>query len=100
MYGANPRLMVDFSRYHAQNPHVYDEFVRFAQTMRSTGRVRYSAKAIMEQIRWHRDLQTTGSPFKLSNSFTALYVRLLIQNEPSFRDFFILKSSPGEREST
>ncbi len=80
-----------FKRYHRENPDVYIEFKQFAQQMRNAGRSRYSAEAIINAIRWHRDLKTTGDVFKINNDFKSIYARLLIYYHPEFADFFQLR---------
>lgn len=86
-----------FKEYHARSPTIFEEFKKYAHMMKKTGRPRYSGKCIMEQIRWHRDLKYTEDSFKISNSMTSLYVRLLIWNDPSYLEFFQLKSVKGFR---
>ncbi|OHD16554.1 MAG: hypothetical protein A2Y38_01215 [Spirochaetes bacterium GWB1_59_5] len=89
--GADPRLVERFREYHAKNPQIYERFRELALSVYKAGRRHYSAWAIMNIIRWEHDLKTTGSEFKLSNDFIALYSRLMILNYPMFTDFFTLK---------
>lgn len=85
------RTITRFKKFHAENPDVYREFKRLAFQMKATGRSKYSAHAIIEVIRWHRDLTTTGDVFKINNDFRSIYVRLLIYHHPEFREFFELR---------
>lgn len=84
-----------FRQYHRERPHIFRLFKQYAHQMRATGRTRYSAKSIIERIRWDHDIEHPEEEFKISNSFTSLYVRLLIWHEPNFRDFFVLKRLRG-----
>ena len=84
-----------FKEYHLARPDILNSFKEFANKMYSTGRLRYSGKCIMERIRWEHDLNYSDSEFKISNSMTSFYVRLLIWNEPRYLDFFQLKKVTG-----
>jgi hypothetical protein len=79
-----------FKKFHADNPWVYDEFKKLATQMKNSGRKRYSAEAILQVLRWHMDLQTTGVEFKISNNFRSMYARLLVYNNPEFKGFFVM----------
>lgn len=87
-----------FKKFHAENPHVYDEFRSRVFRMRATGRTRYSARTIMESMRWDYHIVTTGKPFKISNDFIPVYARLLIHRHPEFRNFFSLKGEGDDDE--
>ena len=84
-----------FKEYNTARPEIYAHFKQYAFAMKKTGRKRYSAKCIMERIRWDFDMKYKSTEFKISNSFTSLYVRLLILREPEFRKFFQLKKVHG-----
>lgn len=85
-------VLARFKEWHQQNPHVYEEFKQLAYQMLATGRERYSARTIMEVMRWHYDLKTAGGVFEINDNFTPIYVRLLIYNHPEFSDFFELRT--------
>lgn len=84
-----------FNAYHRQNPHIFDLFYYYAKVMRDAGRKQYGAKSIMERVRWHCEIENTGSEFKISNSFTAYYPRLVEAHDPSFKGFFVKKQLKG-----
>jgi len=77
-----------FKAYHLRNPKVYEEFKRLAFQMKKTGRKKYSAEIIINVMRWHLDLKTTGDVFEINNDFKPLYARLLIYHFPEFTRFF------------
>jgi hypothetical protein len=81
-----------FLEWHQANPHIYEEFKKLTFKMAGTGRVRYSARTIIEVMRWHYDLQTTGDVFVVNDNFTPIYVRLLIYDYPNYRSFFELRT--------
>jgi hypothetical protein len=91
------RLTKAFDKFHAANPQVWQEFESAALTMARTGRKRYGAKTIWEVMRYRRDLQTTGTKYKLNNNYTAYYARLFKQEYPEFSEFFELRIAKGER---
>lgn len=93
LFAGYPESVRDrFTRFHKANPQVYDLFRQAAMRMRDTGRQRYSARTIVEVIRWDHDLRSTGDAFSVNDNFTPIYVRLLIHEHPEFRDFFELRT--------
>ena len=86
--GYTETVLAKFKEFHLANPAVYDEFRKLAIAIKNTGRAHYSAEIIINTIRWHRDLQTTGEVFKLNNDFKPLYARLLAYQFPEFLEFF------------
>jgi hypothetical protein len=85
-----PRPSADrkFEQFHAENPHVLDELVRLAREAITSGRSRLGIKAIWEVCRWNLNLSTTGRPFKLDNSMTAAYARMIMEQHPDLRGVF------------
>jgi hypothetical protein len=94
---ADPRLVRRFAGFHEDNPDVFKKFEKYASLMRLSGREKYSAWVIVQVIRWEHDLQTTGDVFKVNNDFIALYSRLLIVQQPVYRDFFELRGMKSVR---
>ena len=81
-----------FAEYHAKNPAVFELFKKFAGMARDSGRTHFSAKAIMERVRWEicfasRDRRN----FKVNNNYTSRYARLLVSECPEFRGFFEMR---------
>jgi hypothetical protein len=80
-----------FRQFHAENPRVYELFRERAFQMRRV-RERYSARTIIEVIRWHFDVASSGDVFEINGDFVPLYARLLIYHHPEeFIDFFELR---------
>lgn len=77
-----------FQAFHSENPHVYWALRQLALDMYGRGVRRYSMKGLFEILRWQYALRTKGEEFKLNNNYTALYARLLMQQEPELKDFF------------
>lgn len=86
-----PHVIDGFKKFHLANPEVFREFKRLAFQMKTTGRESYGAQSIVEVLRWHRNIETTGDEFKINNNFVALYARLMIHYHPEFRGFFELR---------
>jgi len=80
----------NFVEFHTANLSVYQELRALALKMKRSGREHYGIKSLFEVLRWHRALKTsdTSSDFKLNNNYTALYARVLMQNEPELEGFF------------
>lgn len=90
-----PHIVKRFLKYHADNPHLYELFKRFSTDLKRSARRFYGAKAIMERIRWHINIETKGEEFKISNNYTSCYARLLIADDPWFKEFFKTKRTRG-----
>lgn len=86
-----------FKKYHADHPDIYRNFKKYSFMMLGRGRKRYSAKCIIERIRWDYDMEYSDKEFKISNSMTSFYVRFLIWNHEEFAGFFQLKKVKGIR---
>ncbi|CAK9072620.1 Translational regulator CsrA [Durusdinium trenchii] len=71
-----------FLEFHRQHPGVYWEFVQMAEAIRAN-HARYSARTIMEVIRWHRDLGSQGGEFKINNNHIPYYARLAMLRRPT-----------------
>lgn len=85
-----------FKKYHLANRRVWEMFEGLALKVKNQGFKTYSAKTIMEVIRWHEDIDTnTCERFKINNNYTSLYVRALIRKRPEFIGFFELREVHG-----
>lgn len=76
-----------FRAYHARNPHIFTAFRKAANDLYGRGIPHYGAKAIMEVIRYHT-LIAGDAGFKIGNSYTSRYARLLIDIDPRFDGWF------------
>lgn len=77
-----------FERFHAENPHIYDLFCRFADELIQRGRQHYSARLICSRIVWHIDTTTTGDGFKINDHHSPFYARLWLEEHPEHEGFF------------
>lgn len=86
------RIDRDFRDFHEQHPEVYAGFKTLAFQLRASGCEHYSSKAIFEVLRFFSAVNNAkDGGWKLNNSFTSRYARLLIAEHPEFRDFFELR---------
>jgi hypothetical protein len=79
-----------FWAFHAANPQVFDLFMRYVGQLRSAGRTRYSADAVMHRIRWHLavEVRATEPGPKLNDHYTRRYARLAAATDPTLLGFF------------
>jgi len=84
-----------FEIYDRNHPEVWRLFVEFALLAKARGRTRYSARAIMQRIRWEREVeQEAAEPFKISNLWSSRYARKLVNADPeTWTGFFELRQT-------
>lgn len=86
----------DFREFHRQNPHVYRILRQMALDYRRAGNDRCGMKMLWEVLRYTSSVQTSGEPYKLNNNYTALYARLLMDQERELRGFFETRERRAE----
>lgn len=80
-----------FEAFHKANLHVYAALRTLAFQMRGNGVKAYGIKGLFEILRWQFALQTNGEPFKLCNSYSSRYARLLVKLNPELDGFFEMR---------
>lgn len=90
-----PHIIDQFVDYHRANPRIYELFKAYATQIRNKGIRHYGAKAIMERIRWHVEIDMKSGDFKINNNFASCYARLLISEDASFKAFFETRHTPA-----
>ena len=85
-----PTTAERFAAFHAANPHVYKVLRAEALRLRRSGRTHYGLKKLWEWLRYDSPLAVTrdDGKYKLNNSYTRHYARLLMANEPELAGFF------------
>ena len=95
-----PTLTLDerFDLFHEANPHVADALEHLAETWLLRHR-RVGVKFLTEQARWlsGTDFETTGEPWRLNNSYTSRYARLLLARRPEWQGRIETRSLVTER---
>lgn len=84
--GVPERTAANFIAYHQCRPEVWKAFEKFAKDLAATGRKHYGAKAIMERVRWHIEVESNGE-FKICNNWTAYYARIFAALYPDLNMF-------------
>ena len=77
-----------FRSFHELNPHVYESLVGMAMRLRRNGRLKWGLKGLFEVLRWSQAIATQGDEYRLNNNYTALYARLIMEQEPALEGFF------------
>jgi hypothetical protein len=78
-----------FSKFDADNPHVYELFKKFTEQIVKAGAKTYSARAIIHRIRWHTDIDTESvDTFKINNNHSPYYARKYMSEFPSRAGMF------------
>jgi hypothetical protein len=79
-----------FSRFHADNPEIYDELVRLARETKGRGFRRLGIRMFWEVTRWNRMMRTDvpEGAYKMNDNYTSRYARLIMEREPDLLDVF------------
>ena len=83
--------------WHKENPQVCGKFEEYTLEAIATGREHYSHWAIINRIRWNKEIETNGGEFKISNDYIGFYARLFHARYPEHKDFFRLKQLKEEK---
>lgn len=89
-------LSLTFRKWLPENWAIWFEFVRLADKMRITGREFYSARAVIQVLRWERALRDASQPtYKINNNRSAEMARLY--NAINKVEFFRTRN-PGDAD--
>jgi hypothetical protein len=79
-------------RYPARIPKdVCDRFEELAFEARKAGVERYSARTILERIRWHYDIDKGVREFKCNDHWSPFLARWFLKKHPRWTGFFELR---------
>jgi hypothetical protein len=71
-----------FVTFHADNPQVYEQLVKYARAAKAAGRRHFGIGMLWERLRWYVNVETTDqSGLKLNNNYRSRYARLLMERE-------------------
>lgn len=85
-----------FFRWLEDNQHIYRRFKRMAKYAKRCGRKHYSARAIIQVIRWETEISQRGDKtFRINNNVTPGLARLAMHDEPELKGFFRCRDSQG-----
>lgn len=84
-----PESVLDrWNKWHAANPHIYVMFKSKAYHMRAMGHAKYSARRIVESMRWDSDMMGTANPFLINSDFVPIMARKFVKENPGTEGFF------------
>lgn len=79
-----------FKSFNEGNPHVYRAICILARDLVSKGATRLGMKMLFEYLRVS-SIRTNGREFKLNNSYTSRYARLVVEQEADLAPRFELR---------
>lgn len=77
-----------FMRFHRYNPAVYAELVRMARQAKDRGLKHIGIKHLVEVVRWNQMMTRGDADFKINNSYSSRYARLIQTQEPDIAEMF------------
>ena len=81
-----------FNIFDRENPEVYTLFKSFCFEVLNRGKQKYSARAIMERLRWELDLNPRGSDiYKINDHTIPYYARKFLAEPPQHGSFFEIR---------
>ena len=87
----------NFFRWLQANSQIYNEFERRALRMARAGRKHYSARTIVEAIRWNTDMRDSDALFKINGNYVPGMSRLFMETHgEQYPGFFQLRDSLGQ----
>lgn len=77
-----------FEDFHRLNPWVLVALERLTIDYLSRGHQRIGLKMLVEVLRWQYARSTTGDEFRLNNTYSSRYARMLIDRHPEWAGVF------------
>ncbi len=89
---------VEFERFHAAHEDVYREIVQRSREVKAVGFQTFGMRRIWEGLRWFYALKSgpTTSEFKLNDHLVPYYARLVMEQEPDLKGFFVTRKLHSE----
>lgn len=88
--------LTKFIKYNRTNPHLYEQFEKFAFEAINSGYKHFGPQMIIEKIRWETGVVAKDSEFKISNNCSAYYSRIFMLKYPTYASYFLKRSSPAD----
>lgn len=85
-----------FEAFHGANPHIFEAFEQQALSAIGKGRVKISAKLIINWIRWNEFLRSSDQNFKINDAYQAYYARRFVEKYPQHSDVFEFRKLRNE----
>ena len=80
-----------FDAFDAANSHVYGLFKRYSMEAIAAGVPRLSSIDILCRVRWHTNVETRNSAFKINANFTAYFARKFVSEHPQYAEMFEMR---------
>ena len=80
-------------------PDVASKFIEYARKVKGRGLGTYSAKAIIEIIRWHMEVEQGVRAFKINNNWAPKLARWAMHADPQLRGMFNLRITNEDRRN-
>ena len=90
------KLEGEWREFHAKHPEVYELVKMYTYELLASGFQHYGLMSVIQRIRWHTDIETTGSTFKINNNHAPYYARLFHADHPKHDGFFRTRTVAGE----
>ena len=90
------RIAGPFEKFRAANPHVERRLIELLEEYERDGVTHVSIKHLWEVMRRAVWLQTKGELWKLNNSYTARYARVIRERRPDLAHLFSMRRLAGE----
>lgn len=71
--------VLEFERFHRDNPRVLDELVRVTREAVALGFKTCGIRELYERLRWEGRVVTDALPYQLNNNFHSYYARVLLR---------------------
>tara|TARA_R100001463_G_scaffold43947_3_gene91514 strand:- start:27196 stop:27507 length:312 start_codon:yes stop_codon:yes gene_type:complete len=81
----------NFVRYHRDNPHIWEGFIKYTMQVASK-RDYFSAKAVFHRMRWDTAIGEDGADYKLNDGWISHYARKFMDEFPQYEGFFQTRS--------
>lgn len=82
------KLQQKFEKYHKENPQVLEALIRMTDQAIAKGHNRLGMDLLFNVLRWESMIATTGDDYKINNSYSSRYVRLIEQIRPDLIGVF------------
>lgn len=89
--------LVEFCKYHGENPEVYNKFEEFTFQAIKSGRKYFSARAVIERMRWQSMIEDNTEEFKISDHPMPYYARMFEILNPQHKGFFRKKRCEADK---
>ena len=88
-----------FTHWLSKNQHIYNRFEVLALRMAEKNHKHYSARTIVEKLRWDTDIADTDVQFKINGNFVPGMARLWMKTHGKrYPNFFRCRDSLGRDE--